>query len=169
MTIDAGVQEQVLTGLAFGLKEVCPDAVLTDEWLLEPKVGFVRCGAYGACWEHGVDASSWPAMAAEAVRSGTSMYDITGCYPEKGEIYFGTAKAEQNGETLQLRAHVEHGFSTGTHTYICVVWVKSSEGVTVTRCAAGFSGCYNPSEFHALGLDENERVQPPPYGIGFEE
>ena len=171
MAIEAHVQEQILAGLDFALNQVQPGAVLVGEWSLEQKSSFEICGWRGACWTHGVDASSWPEMAAEAANEGgRSMYDYaTECYAEKGEIYFGSGRARQGSEVLQLRTHVTHSLSSGTHTYVCVVWVKGREGMTVAKCAAGFSGCYDPSEFHTLGLAEKEKDLPPPYEIDFKE
>lgn len=169
MTIELPVHERIILGLSFALNQVRPGASLVREWALEQKSDFQICGARGACWKHGVDASNWPPMAADAADEGRSMYDFIECYPDEGEIYFGSGRAVQGGEELQLRAHVTHAFSSGTHTYICVMWVKGREGVTVTKCAAGFSGCYDPSEFHILGLVDREKDLPPPHEIDFKE
>lgn len=162
------MREQSLAGLVFALNQPRPGAELIGEWSLEQKSRFEICGSRGACWHHGVDTTRWPEMAVEAAKHGTSMYDIVECYADKGEVYFGSGRGKLNGEPLELRAHITHTLSACSDEYICVVWVKERGEVTVSKCASGFSGCYNPSEFH-MPLVEKEETLPPPFELNFKE
>ena len=170
MAIDAQVLEGILKGLAFALNDARPGASLTGEWSLEEKASWEECGSQGACWKHGIDRStaSWNSMVNDAAEHDVSPYDLIECYSSKNTVYFGIGEGELSGTTFALRAHISHATSLDANDMlICVLWAKVGDEVRTAKWATGFSGCYQPGEFHPLGMEAAERQLPPPYDIRF--